>query len=338
MRWLLHSFLWLALLAVLGTVGAGVFVYQWVHKPLDLQTPTIDLRISSGSGLHQIARQLVSAGVDMPPQAFVWLARLTEMDRDIKAGGYRITQGDSLMAVLQRMARGEVSHRQVAFIEGWTVKQIMQAVAKHPDIDQTLSDQELSDQKALASRLGVEHQHLEGLLFPDTYVFAVGTSDEEILKRALAAQEEILSHAWRERAPDLPLKTPHEALILASIVEKETGRADERARVAGVFINRLRIGMPLQTDPTVIYGMGDLYQGRIRKADLQRDTPWNTYTRRGLPTTPIASSSLASLQAALNPETHAYLYFVARGDGSSAFAKNLADHNSNVRRYILKKP
>ena len=274
----------------------------------------------------------------MPPQAFVWLARLTEMDRDIKAGGYRITQGDSLMAVLQRMARGEVSHRQVAFIEGWTVKQIMQAVAKHPDIDQTLSDQELSDQKALASRLGVEHQHLEGLLFPDTYVFAVGTSDEEILKRALAAQEEILSHAWRERAPDLPLKTPHEALILASIVEKETGRADERARVAGVFINRLRIGMPLQTDPTVIYGMGDLYQGRIRKADLQRDTPWNTYTRRGLPPTPIASSSLASLQAALNPETHAYLYFVARGDGSSAFAKNLADHNSNVRRYILKKP
>ncbi len=338
MRWLLHSFLWLALLAVLGTVGAGVFVYQWVHKPLDLQTPTIDLRISSGSGLHQIARQLVSAGVDMPPQAFVWLARLTEMDRDIKAGGYRITQGDSLMAVLQRMARGEVSHRQVAFIEGWTVKQIMQAVAKHPDIDQTLSDQELSDQKALASRLGVEHQHLEGLLFPDTYVFAVGTSDEEILKRALAAQEEILSHAWRERAPDLPLKTPHEALILASIVEKETGRADERARVAGVFINRLRIGMPLQTDPTIIYGMGDLYQGRIRKADLQRDTPWNTYTRRGLPPTPIASSSLASLQAALNPETHAYLYFVARGDGSSAFAKNLADHNSNVRRYILKKP
>ena len=338
MRWLLHSFLWLALLAVLGTVGAGVFVYQWVHKPLDLQTPTIDLRISSGSGLHQIARQLVSAGVDMPPQAFVWLARLTEMDRDIKAGGYRITQGDSLMAVLQRMARGEVSHRQVAFIEGWTVKQIMQAVAKHPDIDQTLSDQELSDQKALASRLGVEHQHLEGLLFPDTYVFAVGTSDEEILKRALAAQEEILSHAWRERAPDLPLKTPHEALILASIVEKETGRADERARVAGVFINRLRIGMPLQTDPTVTYGMGDLYQGRIRKADLQRDTPWNTYTRRGLPPTPIASSSLASLQAALNPETHAYLYFVARGDGSSAFAKNLADHNSNVRRYILKKP
>ncbi|MFY9347781.1 MAG: endolytic transglycosylase MltG, partial [Orrella sp.] len=262
MRWLLHSFLWLALLAVLGTVGAGVFVYQWVHKPLDLQTPTIDLRISSGSGLHQIARQLVSAGVDMPPQAFVWLARLTEMDRDIKAGGYRITQGDSLMAVLQRMARGEVSHRQVAFIEGWTVKQIMQAVAKHPDIDQTLSDQELSDQTALASRLGVEHQHLEGLLYPDTYVFAVGTSDEEILKRALAAQEEILSHAWRERAPDLPLKTPHEALILASIVEKETGRADERARVAGVFINRLRIGMPLQTDPTVIYGMGDLYTGR----------------------------------------------------------------------------
>jgi UPF0755 protein len=338
MRWLIHTFLWLILLTVLGTVGAGVFVYQWVHKPLVLKSPTIDIRVSAGSGPHQIARQLVNAGIDIPPQAFVWLARLTEMDRDIKAGGYQVSQGDSLIDVLQRMARGDVSHRQVAFIEGWTVKQIIEAVAKHPDIDKTLSDQELSDQKALASRLGVEHQHVEGLLFPDTYVFAVGTTDAEILQRAFTAQEEILAQAWRERAPDLPLNTPHEALILASIVEKETGRADERARVAGVFINRLRIGMPLQTDPTVIYGMGELYQGRIRKADLQRDTPWNTYTRRGLPPTPIASSSLASLQAALNPETHGYLYFVARGDGSSAFAKNLADHNSNVRRYILNKP
>lgn len=338
MRWLLHTFLWLILLTVLGAVGTGVFVYQWVHKPLVLSTPTIDISVSAGSGPNKIAGQLVSAGIDMPPQAFVWLARLTEMDRDIKAGGYQISQGDSLMAVLQRMARGEVSHRQVAFIEGWTVKQIIEAVAKHPDIDQTLSDQELSDQKALASRLGAEHQHLEGRLFPDTYVFAVGTSDAEILKRAFVAQEEILAQAWRERAPDLPLKNPHEALILASIVEKETGRANERARVAGVFINRLRIGMPLQTDPTVIYGMGDLYKGRIRKTDLRRDTPWNTYTRRGLPPTPIASASQASLQAALNPETHGYFYFVARGDGSSAFAKNLADHNRNVRRYILKKP
>ncbi len=338
MRWLFHTFLWLILLTVLGAVGAGVFVYQWVHKPLVLPTPTIDLKVSAGSGPHQIARQLVNAGIDIPPQAFVWLARLTEMDRDIKAGGYQVSRGDSLIDVLQRMARGEVSHSQVAFIEGWTVKQIIEAVAKHPDIDRTLSDQELSDQKALASRLGVEHQHVEGLLFPDTYFFAVGTTDAEILKWAFAAQEEILAQAWRDRAPDLPLKNPHEALILASIVEKETGRASDRARVAGVFINRLRIGMPLQTDPTVIYGMGDRYKGRIRKADLQRDTPWNTYTRRGLPLTPIASSSLASLQATLNPESHGYFYFVARGDGSSAFAKNLADHNRNVRRYILKKP
>lgn len=338
MKWLLKTFLWLVFLTVVVAVGTGVFAYQWVHKPLALPAATVDIRVAPGSGPHQIARQLVSAGIDIPPQAFVWLARLTEMDRDIKAGGYQIAQGENLMDILQRMARGEVSHRQVAFIEGWTVKQIIAAVAKHPDIDQSLPDDALSDQTALASYLGIEYPHVEGLLFPDTYVFAVGTTDEEILKRALASQKEILALIWRERAPDLPLKNPYEALILASIVEKETGRADERARVAGVFINRLRVGMPLQTDPTVIYGMGDRYQGRIRKADLRRDTPWNTYTRRGLPPSPIASVGRASLHAALNPEAHGYFYFVARGDGSSAFAKNLAEHNRNVRRYILKRP
>jgi len=338
MRWLFRTFLWLLLLTVLSVVGIGAFAYHWVNKPLVLGSDTIDVRIAPGSGPHQIARQMVNAGVEMPPQAFVWLARLTEMDRDIKAGGYQIAQGDSLMTILQRMARGEVSHRQVAFIEGWTVKQIIDAVAKHPDIDQTLTADELIDQKVLANRLGIEYPHVEGLLFPDTYVFPVGTSDQEILKRAFEAQGQVLEKAWAERAPNLPLKSPYEALILASIVEKETGRADERARVAGVFINRLRVGMPLQTDPTVIYGMGDRYEGRIRKADLQRDTPWNTYTRPGLPPTPIASPGRASLYAALNPETHGYFYFVARGDGSSAFAQNLADHNRNVRRYILKRP
>lgn len=338
MRWLFSTFLWLLLLTVLGVVGIGAFAYHWVHKPLSLPTATVDVRIAPGSGPHQIARQLVGAGIEMPPEAFVWLARLTEMDREIKAGGYQIAQGDSLLDILQRMARGEVSHRQLALIEGWTVKQIIEAVAKHPDIDRTLSEEDLSDQKVLAERLGIEHPHVEGLLFPDTYVFAVGTTDQELLQRAFEAQDQILTSAWRERAPNLPLKNPHEALILASIVEKETGRADERARVAGVFINRLRVGMPLQTDPTVIYGMGDRYTGRIRRADLQRDTPWNTYTRRGLPPTPIASSSRASLHAALNPESHEYFYFVARGDGTSAFAKNLADHNRNVRRYILKRP
>jgi len=268
----------------------------------------------------------------------VWLARLTELDREIKAGGYQVSEGDSLWDVLNRMARGEVSHRQVALIEGWTVQQIMQALARHPDVEQTLAMSSMHEQAQLAKQLGLDVSHVEGLLYPDTYVFPVGTRDEEILKRAIASQNSLLQELWQNRAPELPLNSPYEALILASIIEKETGRADERARIAGVFINRLRVKMPLQTDPTVIYGMGERYDGRIRKADLQRDTPWNTYTRGGLPPTPIASPGRASIEAALNPETHNYFYFVARGDGSSAFARNLADHNRNVVKYILRRP
>lgn len=337
MRWLFKLLMWLVVLGVITAAAVGGFAYQWVHKPLELQQPEIDVRIPSGAGPMRIGQLLVDEGVVMPPEAFGWLARLTGQDRSIQAGGYQIRQGDSLVDVVRRMAQGEVTQRRVALIEGWTVPQIMQALAEHPDINQTIETELLSNQRALASRLGVEQERLEGLLFPDTYVFAVGTTDEEILLRALRTQDKVLDKAWQNRAPDLPLKDPYEALILASIVEKETGRADERRRVAGVFINRLRTGMPLQTDPTVIYGMGDRYKGRIRKADLRRDTPWNTYTRPGLPPTPIAAASRASLEAALNPEDHDYFYFVARGDGTSAFAKTLREHNRNVAKYILGK-
>ena len=335
MRWLFKTLLWLIVLGVITAAAVGGVAYYWVNKPLALQSPEIDIRIPSGTGPMRIGQLLVDQGVEMPAQAFGWLARLTGQDRSIQAGGYQIRQGDTLVDVLRRMAQGEVTQRRVAFIEGWTVDQITAALAKHPDVNQTLEAELLSNHSALASRLGVDKERLEGLLFPDTYVFSVGTSDEEILLRALRTQDKVLEDAWRNRAPDLPLKNPYEALILASIVEKETGRADERRRVAGVFINRLRVGMPLQTDPTVIYGMGDRYQGRIRKADLRRDTPWNTYTRPGLPPTPIAAASRASLEAALNPETHDYFYFVARGDGTSAFAKDLRQHNRNVAKYIL---
>jgi len=338
MRALLHTFLWLALIAVLALASAGVFAYYWVHKPLELPSQTVELRVPAGASPLQIARRMVDQGVVMPPEAFAWLARITEQDRLIKAGGYQIKAGDSLWDIVQRMASGDVSHRRVAFIEGWTAKQMMETVAKHPDIEQTIDPDTIADQAALADYLGIEQPYVEGLFFPDTYVFAVGTSDQEILKRAYETQAQVLSQAWANRSDNLPLKTPQEALILASIVEKETGQAQERATVAGVFINRLRVGMPLQTDPTVIYGMGERYQGRIRKADLQRDTPWNTYTRSGLPPTPISSVGRASLEAVLNPAAHDYFYFVAKGDGTSAFAKNLADHNRNVRRYILNRP
>lgn len=335
MRWLLKTIFWLTLLGMLAAGSVLAFAWYWVHKPLPLPQETVDLRVQSGSGPGVIADSMIKEGIKIPRESFIWLARLSELDRQIKAGGYQIRQGESLWDVLNKMARGDVTQRQVAFIEGWTVQQMVEAVLNHPDIDKTLEPISMHDQAALAKRLGLERNHVEGLLFPDTYVFPIGTTDQEIFARALKAQEDVLMQAWQNRAPDLPLKNPYEALILASIVEKETGRHDERARIAGVFINRLRIGMPLQTDPTVIYGMGDQYQGRIRRVDLQTDTPWNTYTRPGLPPTPIAAVSRASLNAALNPEKHDFLYFVARGDGSSEFAKTLPEHNRNVSKYIL---
>lgn len=337
MRWLFKMLFWILLLAVLAAGGVAAFSWHWVNKPLDLPKPEVDIRVYSGSGPGVIADEMIRQGINMPRESFILLARLTEKDRLIKAGGYQIQTGDSLWQVLDKMARGEVTQRQVALIEGWTVPQIAQALANHPDIETTIDPVTLHDQKALAKRLGLDTEHVEGLLFPDTYVFPVGSTDEEILRQALKAQQDALQKAWENRAPDLPLKSPYEALILASIVEKETGFHGERARIAGVFINRLNVGMPLQTDPTVIYGMGDRYEGRIRRADLQRDTPWNTYTRPGLPPTPIAAVSRASLEATLHPELHDFYYFVARGDGTSEFAKDLRQHNRNVAKYILGK-
>lgn len=338
MRWLFKSLFWLALILALAAGAVAGYAWHWVNKPLDLPRPEVDIRVHGGSGPGVIADTMIRQGINIPRESFILLARLTEKDRLIKAGGYQIRTGDSLWDVLDKMARGEITQRQITLIEGWTIPQILQALANHPDIEQTIEPVTLHDQKALAQRLGLSHDHVEGLIFPDTYVFPVGSTDEEILRQALRAQENLLRRAWENRAPDLPLNSPYEALILASIVEKETGHHPERARIAGVFINRLKIGMPLQTDPTVIYGMGELYEGRIRRADLQRDTRWNTYTRGGLPPTPISAISRASLEAVLNPEEHDYYYFVARGDGTSEFAKNLTQHNRNVSKYILGRP
>jgi UPF0755 protein len=260
------------------------------------------------------------------------MARLTELDTKIKAGGYQLVQGDSPLRILRRMAQGDVTSRQITLVEGWNLRQIRAALAQHPDIKQSI--QTTSDSE-LRTQLSLEPQHAEGLFFPDTYIFPIGTTDLEILQRAARAQQQILDRAWAARQDNLPLRSPYQALILASIIEKETGKASDRARIAGVFINRLRLNMPLQTDPTVIYGMGEAYDGKIRKKDLQTDHAWNTYTRGGLPVSPISSVGQASLHAALNPEKHDFLYFVSKGDGSSAFARTLPEHNKNVSQYIL---
>ncbi|MBZ1349189.1 endolytic transglycosylase MltG [Alcaligenaceae bacterium LF4-65] len=334
---LLNKLLLYLVLPIVVLLGAVAAVgYQWVTRPLELPSAKVDLLVPAGATPATIARLLNQAGVQVNSGAFAMLARATELDKKLKAGGYQIARGDSVWDVLRRIALGEVTSRQITIVEGWTLRQVRAAILSNPDIkksDPPWTDQEVP--RLIQGGTALKSYPPEGLLFPDTYIFSIGTPDTEIVERAARTQQRVLEKAWQVRQEGLPLRSPYEALILASIVEKETGKASDRARIAGVFINRLRLNMPLQTDPTVIYGLGEAYTGRLRKVDLQTDTPWNTYTRNGLPPTPIASTGLASLQAALQPEKHDYLYFVAKGDGTSAFAKTLPEHNRNVAQYIL---
>ncbi len=327
MRILLRLFLFVAFCAV---VVCSALVY-WALRPIPLPADRVDFTIPPGTSIRGIARELQSNGVDVNPELFAGMARLSGLDKRVKAGSYELSRADSAWRLLQRMAEGDISYARVTFIEGWTYRKFRAALADNPDVKQTLTD--VSDAELLAM-LGAPVDHPEGLFFPDTYTFAKGSSDFDILRRAYQAQQQQLHKAWERRAPNHPLQSPYELLILASIIEKETGLDADRPRIAGVFLNRLRRGMPLQTDPTVIYGMGEQYDGRLLRKHLQVDNPWNTYTRNGLPPTPIASPGRASLEAAAQPESHRYYYFVARGDGTSAFSEDLNTHNRYVNQYI----
>lgn len=321
----------LLLLALGGALLSGGAWY-WSQRPVAMDAPRIDYVVQRGSGPQAIAVALNNAGIHVNGTGFVALARILQLDKRLQAGAYEAMKGDTPRSLIERMANGDMMQTRLTLVEGWTYKRIRQALLDSPDVRHTLEG--VSDD-ALLARLGAQERSPEGLFYPDTYVFVPGTDDFDILRRAYHAQQQLLADLWPERAKGLPLKTPYDALILASIVEKETGHSMDRGKVAGVFVNRLKLGMPLQTDPTVIYGMGDAYQGRIRKKDLLTDTPWNTYTRAGLPPTPIAVAGRASLLAVLHPDEHDYLYFVSRGDGSSEFSANLAEHNRAVEKYIL---
>jgi UPF0755 protein len=327
-----YYFLATLLILVIAAAAACAGAWLWMNQALRLSAERVDFVVDPGSSPRAVAHTLSAAGIPMWDDGFVWMARLSGRDKLIKAGGYQALQGDSPWRLLERLARGDMTQRQITFVEGWTFRQIRQAMRENPDIKQTLGN---IDDAELLRRLGSTAPSMEGLIFPDTYVFSPGSTDFDLLRRAYQEGQRILAQTWARRNPDLPIATPYEALILASIIEKETGDAADRTRVGGVFVNRLREGMPLQTDPTVIYGMGDTYQGRIRRRDLQADTPWNTYTRAGLPPTPIASPGRAALLAAVQPAQHNYLYFVSRGNGTSEFSATLSDHNRNVSRYIL---
>lgn len=303
----------------------------WATRPITLQSnQPIDFTIESGSGVRSTTRQIAAAGVPVEPLLLELVARGSGRSARLKAGSYTFKPGTTPRRLIEQLVRGEFAQEALVIIEGWTFAQMRAAVAAHPGLKH--DSLAWSDQELLA-KVAAEATTPEGLFFPDTYRFAKGASDILVYRQAYALMQKKLDDGWRQRAADLPYQTPYQALIMASIVEKETGRRVERAQIAGVFVNRLRRGMLLQTDPTVIYGMGSQYQGQIRKRDLQTDTPFNTYTRAGLPPTPIALPGEASLKAALNPAKSDALYFVSRGDGSSQFSDNLNDHNRAVNQY-----
>ena len=304
----------------------------WVaYGDVRLPTTPYEFTVHPGQGLKAVGRQLAADGVLVESESIWILGRLTGKAQRIQAGTYRLDKPMSALEIIDKLARGDVVFVEALFVEGITFRQWLAQLAAHPRVKQTLAGKA---EKEVRAALG-EEQSLEGWLFPDTYKFAPGTADVEILKRAHSIMKKRVADAWATRDTTIPLKSPYEALILASIVEKETGSAAERPLIASVFANRLKRGMRLQTDPTVIYGMGEKYDGNIRKRDLTADTPWNTYTRDGLPPTPIAMPGAASLRAATQPAQSEYLYFVARGDGSHEFTRSLEEHNRAVAKFQL---
>ena len=322
----------LGLFVVAGLLGAGGV--WWLQQPLALKADPVELSIEPGVPARGVAQAVVDSGVQVNPKLLYWWFRLSGNSRQIKAGSYEIGQGVTPRSLLKKLVRGEEAQRAVTLVEGLTFRQLRETLLTADQLKPDTKD--LSD-SAIMEKLGRPGLHPEGHFFPDTYSYAKGSSDLALLKRAMRVMDQRLDAAWQQRAADLPLKTPEEALILASIVEKETGRPSDRAQIAGVFNNRLRIGMRLQTDPTVIYGLGDKFDGNLRKRDLLADTPWNTYTRAGLPPTPIAMPGKASLLAAVQPAQTKALYFVARGDGTSQFSPSLEEHNRAVNKFQLGK-
>ena len=315
---------------VIFAIAGGAWTAHYLTTPIPLPTTPFEFNVKAGSSLRGVAQQLAQAGALKQPFLFTWVGHLSGRGATIKAGNYTLDAGITPWDLLQKLTKGQVTQTKVKFIEGWTFKQIRQVLNQTSGLRH--DTQALSEEEIMA-KLGAPNQHPEGRFFPDTYFFSHGMSDLTIRSRAHKLMQAHLDSEWRARAPNLPYATPEEALIMASIVEKETGQAAERPMIAGVFVNRLRSGMLLQTDPTVIYGMGESFDGNLRRRDLLADTPYNTYTRAGLPPTPIAMPGLGSLQAALHPAKTQAIYFVARGNGLHQFSETLAQHNQAVNRY-----
>jgi UPF0755 protein len=324
----------LLIFAILVLFSFVAWMTDYATTPLNLMASAQEVSIQSGSGLRSVALQLKEQGVISNEWPFILLAKALHKESNLQAGEYHLNKNISPYYLLVSLIQGKTTQSSITFIEGKTFNQMQQSIAANDALKHTALN--LSDVE-LMRKLGSDISHPEGLFFPDTYYFNRNVEDVTVLKRAYDTMQTKLESAWQARADNLPYKNSYEALIMASIIEKETGQASERKMIAGVFVNRLRIGMRLQTDPTVIYGMGEQYQGNIRRKDLLNDTAYNTYTRSGLPPTPIAMPSLASIEAALHPEDTRALYFVGKGDGRHVFSSSLAEHNRAVTQYQLKK-
>ena len=327
-------FFLLTLGCIVMALLAGFLAWQFANRALPLPSPQFEFMVEKGSNLKSLAKKLTSQGLLPEPNGFWLLGRLTDKATGIQAGTYRLDAPISPVALLQKLNDGDVVTVGITFVEGITFRQMREQLEAHPSL--TVRTKGLSD-KEILTRIGATESHPEGLFFPDTYRFSVGITDLDMLKLSYQAMQKKLAEAWAQREDGLPYKSAYEALIMASIIEKETGRADERALIGAVFINRLRIPMRLQTDPTVIYGMGASFDGNIRRRDLTADTAYNTYTRDGLPPTPIAMPGWGALMAAVQPAKSDKLYFVAMKDGlgSHSFSRTLDEHNRAVAKYQL---
>ena len=319
----------LALLLALA-LAAGAGAWWWTQQPLPLAADALEISVPEGASLRTAAQRAVDGGVQTPAALLAGYFRLAARGQTIKPGDYALTRGMTAAELLGKLVRGERIVLTVKLLEGWTFRQLRQALAQAPRLRHDTQDMTPAQIMQALGRPGVAP---EGRFFPDTFHYFRNASELDILRQSMQLMEQRLQAAWDARAPDLPLKSADEALVLASIVEKETGRAQDRAEIAGVFINRLRIGMRLQTDPSVIYGLGEGFDGDLKRSHLSADTPYNTYTRAGLPPTPIAMPGKAALLAAVQPAATQALYFVARGDGSSHFSRSLDEHNRAVNQY-----
>ncbi len=320
--------LWIYILVACAALR-GLFFFQNLRTPLELSEELL-FQVQPGVSLNQIVRELEQMNVLEHPGDLLIYARLSSAAGRVQAGEFSLSPGITPLQLLDKLLQGEVYYHQLLLVEGWTVKRALQFIQENDTIRSTLDPNNIEE---LQQIMGLD-KHPEGQFFPDTYNFVRGTSDLEILQRANTLMKEVLEQEWARRDLGLPYTEPYEALIMASIIEKETGVAEEREQIAGVFVRRLQSGMRLQTDPTVIYGLGENYDGSLSRQDLTLDTEYNTYTNNGLPPGPIALPGRAAISASLHPEEGTSLYFVAKGDGSHYFSDSLAEHNAAVQRYL----